>query len=394
MGKDLKGKELGIGICQLKDGRYMARYTNRYGRRVSLYAWNLKEVRTRLTKAKYEDELGRPELIHKDLTLGEVYKIWIKEKEDEIRPNTLASYKGVYAKHIKQYEFYHINSINEDVVREFIFRLYDNNVKVSTIKQCKMIFSNIMKFSVEKKYCLSNPFSYCSLPKKIKDDGKRQAKKLKKNKYMTAPQRECFLRFLNEHKRIYGNLYKFLMFTGMRISEGIALKWEHVDLKNKVIYIEESYTKYYDFDTKKLCQNYNAPTKTIASERQIPMSDIVFNILMEQKNLQSKYQSEFVFVDNSNKPLRYINVHMALSRLVKKINSTLQSEGTDNDSLLPHVTTHYFRHTFATMCLEKNIHPKIVQQYLGHSSYQITMDIYSHVSDEKSAEEMQKFNQI
>ena len=51
------------------------------------------------------------------------------------------------------------------------------------------------------------------------------------------------------------------------------------------------------------------------------------------------------------------------------------------------------RHTFATMCLEKNIHPKIVQQYLGHSSYQITMDTYSHVSDEKSAEEMKKFNQ-
>ena len=83
MGKDLKGKELGVGICQLKDGRYMARYTNRYGKRMSLYSWNLKEVRTKLTKAKYEDELGRPELIHKNLTLGEIYMLWAKEKEDE-----------------------------------------------------------------------------------------------------------------------------------------------------------------------------------------------------------------------------------------------------------------------------------------------------------------------
>lgn len=393
MGKDLKGKELGVGICQLKDGRYMARYTNRYGKRMSLYSWNLKEVRTKLTKAKYEDELGRPELIHKNLTLGEIYMLWAKEQEDEVRPNTWAIYRGVYTKHIKQYEFYNINSINEDIVREFIFNLYNNNAKVSTIKQCKMIFSNIMKFSVEKKYCLSNPFTYFKMPKKIKDDGKRQAKKLKENKYMTVQQRECFLRFLDKHKRLYGNLYKLLMFTGMRISEGIALKWENVDLKNRTIYIEEGYIKYYDSETKQLCQNYNAPTKTIASERQIPMSDVVFNILTAQKNLQSKYQSEFVFVDNDNKPLKYINVHMALSNLVKKINSTLQSEGAESDSLLPHVTTHYFRHTFATMCLEKNIHPKIVQQYLGHSSYQITMDTYSHVSDEKSAEEMKKFNQ-
>ena len=139
MGKDLKGKELGVGICQLKDGRYMARYTNRYGKRMSLYSWNLKEVRTKLTKAKYEDELGRPELIHKNLTLGEIYMLWAKEKEDEVRPNTWAIYRGVYTKHIKQYEFYNINSINEDIVREFIFNLYNNNAKVSTIKQCKMI---------------------------------------------------------------------------------------------------------------------------------------------------------------------------------------------------------------------------------------------------------------
>ena len=43
----------------------------------------------------------------------------------------------------------------------------------------------------------------------------------------------------------------------------------------------------------------------------------------------------------------------------KKINSTLQSEEAESDSLLPHVTTHYFRHTFATMCLEKNIHLRL-----------------------------------
>ena len=57
---------------------------------------------------------------------------------------------------------------------------------------------------------------------------------------MTVQQRECFLRFLDKHKRLYGNLYKLLMFTGMRISEGIALKWENVDLKNRTIYIEEA----------------------------------------------------------------------------------------------------------------------------------------------------------
>ena len=45
MGKDLKGKELGEGLCQIKDGRYMARYTDIFGKRKTIYGHKLKEVK-------------------------------------------------------------------------------------------------------------------------------------------------------------------------------------------------------------------------------------------------------------------------------------------------------------------------------------------------------------
>lgn len=85
MGKDLRGKELGEGLTQLKDGRYLGRYTNRYGKRRPIYGRNLREVKDKLVKAKYEDNLGKPDMIHKNVTVQDVYKQWIKEKEHEVR---------------------------------------------------------------------------------------------------------------------------------------------------------------------------------------------------------------------------------------------------------------------------------------------------------------------
>lgn len=393
MGKDLKGRELGTGISQLKDGRYKARYTNRYGRRMPpIYSRNLKEVKERLSKAKYEDSLGCTGIVHKNLTLGEVYRLWISEKEDSLRPNTLSSYIGTYNKHISRYEFYNINAIDENTVREFVMDLYNGNSTVSSLKQCKMIFSSIMKYAVEKKYCFRNPFSYYKMPKKILDEGRRQEKKRRETKYMTEVQRDYFLMFLNTHKRMYSDLYKFLMFTGMRISEGIALKWDNVDMLNKTISVESRYTKYYDYNDRKTYQEYDSPTKTIASERKIPVNNIVYDILLVQRELQKSQPSEFVFTDRQNRALKYINVHNSLENLIKRINITLQNSDNEHQMIFPKVTTHYFRHTFATMCLEKNIHPRIVQQYLGHSSYATTMNTYSHVSKNTGQTEMSKFD--
>ena len=57
MGKSLKGKELGIGITQRKDGIYQARYINNQGKKSYVYANNLTAIRKKLDKAKYDDEV-------------------------------------------------------------------------------------------------------------------------------------------------------------------------------------------------------------------------------------------------------------------------------------------------------------------------------------------------
>ena len=63
MGKDLKGKELGTGISQRPDGNYMARFVDRYKKRHTLYDRDLKALKVKLERAKWEMEFGVYEVV-------------------------------------------------------------------------------------------------------------------------------------------------------------------------------------------------------------------------------------------------------------------------------------------------------------------------------------------
>ena len=60
----------------------------------------------------------------------------------------------------------------------------------------------------------------------------------------------------------------------------------------------------------------------------------------------------------------------------------------ETDPYFEHFTMHGLRHTFATNCIAKGMKPKTLQKLLGHSSIKMTMDLYTHVSDETTREEM------
>lgn len=99
MGKDLNGKELGQGIVQRKNGRYDARFVDRFGKRVSVSGNDLKDVKRRYNEALYENE--KQINIKQSIKLDEWYQEWLNVyKFDVIRENTRKSYNTVYIKHI------------------------------------------------------------------------------------------------------------------------------------------------------------------------------------------------------------------------------------------------------------------------------------------------------
>ena len=101
MGKDLKGKELGKGISQRKDGRYQARFTDRFGKRRCVYGITLKEVKNALM-SEVVDDYSKNNVVDPNMTLNQWYEKWMRVyKEPVLKPTTLRHYKQTYESIIK-----------------------------------------------------------------------------------------------------------------------------------------------------------------------------------------------------------------------------------------------------------------------------------------------------
>ena len=129
--------------------------------------------------------------------------------------------------------------------------------------------------------------------------------------------------------------------------------------------------------------------KTLASRREIPLTKEVIYYLDAQRNywgFKVERMDRFLFCTETGEPLTRWRVQGEIDRIVKRI----RKDGID----FPHITSHTFRHTFATRAIEAGMHPQVLKAILGHSSLAMTMDLYSHVLPDTKAEEMQKISQI
>lgn len=100
MGKDLRGKELGIGISQREDGWYLGRYTNKHGRRVQKLFPKLQECRKWLADAQYNDEHSNIDFLE-EMSVNAWFEYWIGIKKGMVRPNTVRNYTERYHRNIE-----------------------------------------------------------------------------------------------------------------------------------------------------------------------------------------------------------------------------------------------------------------------------------------------------
>ena len=174
-----------------------------------------------------------------------------------------------------------------------------------------------------------------------------------------------------------------LMFTGMPVGEMLALQWKHIDFKAKTISIRQSVTRELTFDadgkTAAMTDALGA-TKTRTSQRVLQAPDIVLARLREwmrdvvalKGGLSTLTPDGFVFLSTRTMGMRTYSGFRASYR------HFLERNGFEGDGL----NLHRFRHTYASMLLEQEINPKIVQKLLGHRDVSTTLGVYSHVVPE------------
>ena len=199
----------------------------------------------------------------------------------------------------------------------------------------------------------------------------------------------------------YDNFFTVAVSTGMRIGELAALRWEDIDLENKIIHVTRTLI-YQKFEGDEKKEFHFGDPKTWSSTRDIPINnqcEIALKKQFLQKNvIETKYPKtkkikpefrDLLFTTKFNTPINSQIICDAISKIVQEINLTR-----DIVEEIEIFSCHCFRHTFATRCFEAGIQPKTVQSYLGHATLQMTMDLYTSVLEEHRISEMNKLENM
>ncbi len=389
MGKDLKGKELGHGICQRKHGRYDARFLVRFRKRQSISGKDLKDVKRRYNEALYENE--KQINIKQSIILDEWYSEWMNVyKFDVIRENTKRYYNQIYKKHISPtLGKLNLTDIDQLTIKKLIKKLKQDGYGYETQNKVKVVLIDIFNKALTNEYIRKNPAKGIS----VKRDEKKEVKVLSEE--------EQILFFDCAKGTFYNNLFVVAVSTGMRIGELAALRWSDIDWETNVIKVTRTlvYQKYEGDEQKSF--HFENP-KTATSKRNIPINhqcemalkrqymqkNVIAQKAPKSKSVDKQY-ADLLFTTKFDTPINSQIICEAIKKVVDEVNLTR-----DYVDEIEVFSPHCFRHTFATRCFESGIQPKTVQAYLGHASLQMTMDLYTSVMPKHMSNEMDKVSEV
>lgn len=385
MGKDNNGKELGKGIRQNKNGRYEARYIDRFGNRRSIYGTSKVEIRNKLAEVLKEDENRKT--VKKRMTVKQWYKGWMEiYKIPVIRPNTRRHYEHIFNTLIlPELGDMYVDEVRQMHVKGLVNILDEKGYQWETQNKVRILIMDMFNIAIENDYALKNPVKGVRLAKNKPND----------RVVLSVEQQKDF--FECSAGTFYDNLFVMAVNTGLRPGEICALEEADLDFDNHIILVTKTllYQKLAGDEGKEF---HIGPPKTESSVRKVPMNPVCEEALKKQLRLKRvlarKYVKEdeyknLLFVTKFNTPICAVVLNDAIKRIVNEIN--LQRDGIE---LFPMFSAHTFRHTFATRCIEAGILPKTVQKYLGHATLQMTMDLYVHVTEEFKKEEIKKLDSI
>lgn len=389
MGKNLKGKELGKGICQRKDKSYAARYTAKNGTRYERHFKTLAEARNWLNTSQHSDELGtyNPSA---DMTVDEWFKFWIENFVADLAPNTKRNYSERYQTNIRPV----IGKMRIGDVKpmhcKIVLNRMDEKYAGSTIRQAYITMGTMLRAAVINEVIPKHPMEGVRYTKPVRavDD----------IKFLTVEEQEKFLAVAQRSHNY--RQYALLLETGLRASEMIGLTWDSIDWDKRTLTISKT-LEYRHSEGKWRA----GPPKTASGYRTIPLTNTAYDILkscyderdtrkespalsqklkyLDRRTGQSGYlfMKDLVFVNwRTGEPTKNSSYDTHLYKLC-------------DEAGIKRFGMHALRHTYATRAIERGVMPKVLQKLLGHSSIQTTMDRYVHVSDDALTNAIKQFEQ-
>lgn len=391
MGKNLKGRECGRGICQRKDGLYSARYSDQYGKRQEKYFSTLPEARNWLKQAK-EAPIPQDSLfVPNDMTVDAWFEFWITNIVGDLAPNTRRNYRERYTRNIQPV----VGNMRLVDVRPMYCKIVLNRMEDtyagSTIRQAYIAMGTMFKAAVVNGLIPSHPMEGVRFNKPIRavDD----------IHFLTVEEQAKFLEIAKRSHNYHQ--YALILETGLRTGEIIGLTWDAINWEQRTLTVNKTL----EFRHKQ--HEWRAgPPKTKQSYRTIPLTNRAYEILQSARVKWETGKKS----DTLSKVLTYTDMRtgqkssMTMADLVFINYRT--GEPAKNSSYDTHLyklcdeagikrfCMHALRHTYATRAIESGMQPKVLQKLLGHASIKTTMDRYVHVTDESMKKAVQQFETL
>lgn len=399
--KDDKNRVLKKYELARKDGGYEYKYPIGNGKRRSIYAKTLEELRV-LEKQIEKDVLDGLNLDN-NLTVNQIYEKWIRVKRG-LRDSTFQNYKYMYDMFVaKDFGCRKITSIKKSDVRAFYNGLNENRgLALGTIDSVHTVLHQVFELAVEDELIRLNPADKALLELKRSCKRGNRCKEIKA-RALTIPEMMLFEDFLNTDNRfeMWQPIFITMLWTGMRLGEITGLVWDDIDFEQNLIHVQRNLV-YYNRGGLHKCMYAIHSTKTEAGDRYIPILPQVREALLKQKSLYSLTGikstmsidgiTDFVFLNRFGRPYNQESLNRSLGRIMRDCNFKQIDSGTTDPVMLPPLSNHWLRHTFVTRCIEAGLPIKVVQSIVGHKDIETTLDVYTDVTSEFRTKEMANLN--
>lgn len=379
------------GETQRANGTYDYRWVDKDGKRRSIYAKTLEELREK-EKEIEKDQHDGIKAESRYVTINDLYELW-KQVKRGLKDNTFQNYQYMYDTFVRpEFGKKRISTLKKTDVKRFYNYLADERcLAASTIDNIHTVLHQVLDMAVDDSYIRVNPSN--NVLKELKQS---HVFKTEKRKALTKPQQDLLLEFLKTH-HTYSHWYPIfavLIGTGLRVGEATGLRWCDIDLEKGMIDINHTLVYYchrHEVEKNGCYFNVNTP-KTDTSNRQVPMMDFVKEAFQMERDYQEATgvkceavvdgYTDFIFVNRNGSVQHQGTLNKAIRRIIRDCNDEVLLKGEENPVLLPHFSCHTLRHTFTTRMCEAGVNVKVIQDTLGHSDISTTLNIYADVTKE------------
>ena len=348
------------------------------------YGKTEKEVKEKIKKKSEKQK--QLEHIDNKTTFGEYIQNWLLTKKSSIEDSTYDCYETMIQSQIIKFRDFDLGNVQLQNLSSNIFQKYLDALATkysrATIHKIWVIIKECVKYGEIHEELPYNTTKLVNVPKESSCKVKR-----KEVPFLSIEDANKLYEVSNEKfsngELIYGSNAKtivLIMYTGVRVSEIVALKWKNVDLDNKIIRIKESTSerKNRNQDGNSYIK-YDKTTKT-NNERTIPLPERAIEAIrwFDKQNPNHK-QNDYVCLSSDGTQINRRNINRTLKSMAVRANCSVQD-----------FSVHSLRHTYGSILLSQGVEIKKVSELLGHADISTTYNVYIGILEKDKASEVER----